>query len=264
MEKKFKFKSYLLHSSILTLLSLFACAQGEVKSNPNSPEIGVSSENPKDTSIRTEGITLEFLMGKFDYRQHPWFQKAPASITSKEIYIQKEVLSSFSKMRDAAVKEGIQLMIISGTRNFNEQKAIWERKWEKESQVLKNPKDIALKILAYSSMPSTSRHHWGTDIDINSLEPSYFKSGKGLKEYTWLCANGPKYGFYQVYTSKKNGRTGYSEEHWHWSYLPLASQYLEQYNQLVKLEDIKGFKGSESAISIDVIKNYVNGIEKYK
>lgn len=184
-------------------------------------------------------------------------------MSSKDIFIQKAALKSFVAMHRAAKKEKINLTIISGTRSFNEQKAIWERKWEKESKKLKNPKDIALKILTFSSMPSTSRHHWGTDIDINSLEPSYFQSGKGMKEYKWLKSNGPKYGFFQVYTSKKNGRTGYSEEPWHWSYLPLAKDFLKTYNAIITLHDIKGFKGAETAKSIDVIKLYVNGIEKY-
>ena len=53
-------------------------------------------------------------------------------------------------------------------------------------------------------MPSTSRHHWGTDIDLNSLNNSYFSSGKGLKEYDWLTTNANHYGFYQVYTDEKN------------------------------------------------------------
>ena len=34
-------------------------------------------------------------------------------------------------MYNAAKKEGIALKIISGTRNFNEQKTIWERKWKR-------------------------------------------------------------------------------------------------------------------------------------
>ena len=36
-------------------------------------------------------------------------------------------------------------------------------------------KKIALQILLYCSMPSTSRHHWGTDIDIHHYNGnSYF------------------------------------------------------------------------------------------
>lgn len=115
-------------------------------------------------------------------------------------------------MADSAAKEGIVLKALSGTRSYAEQKNIWDNKW---NIYFKNGDSIGTmkKILLYSSMPSTSRHHWGTDIDINSLEPSYFANGKGLKEYTWLVNNAPKFGFCQVYDDlKKTGRTGYQEE----------------------------------------------------
>ena len=63
--------------------------------------------------------------------------------------------------------------------------------------------DKAIDILTYSSMPGTSRHHWGTDIDFNSLENSYFDAGDGLKVYEFLKRCGEELGFMQVYTSKK-------------------------------------------------------------
>lgn len=208
-------------------------------------------------------ITKDFLMGKFDYRAHPLFTKVPARMSGKDLYVQKETLDAFQRMHEAALKDSINLKIISGTRNFAEQKSIWENKWKKEIVAQKTPKAAALKILEYSSMPSTSRHHWGTDIDINSVDGSYFRKGKGLKEYKWLVANGPSFGFYQTYTPKDKGRTGYSVEEWHWSYMPLAKKYLEMYNSKISYKDIKGFNGCETAAEIDIIKNFVNGIEKY-
>ena len=54
--------------------------------------------------------------------------------------------------------------------------------------------------------------------------------------------------------------TGYEEEKWHWSYLPVAGWYLKQYPIDVGYDHITGFLGSEAAPGIDVIKNYVQGI----
>ena len=45
------------------------------------------------------------------------------------MYLQKEVIIAFQQLKLAAASEGVSLRIISGTRNFWEQKAIWERKW---------------------------------------------------------------------------------------------------------------------------------------
>jgi hypothetical protein len=100
-------------------------------------------------------------------------------------------------------------------------------------------------------------------LDINSLENSYFESGKGLKEYNWLCENASKFGFCQVYTSKKNSkRTGYEMEKWHWSYLPESTKLLNEYHAKITYADIKGFKGSNLAQKINFIPSFVDGISK--
>ena len=184
-------------------------------------------ETPLDTIQIVEEvqpyITKNFILGKFDYRKDSTFVKVSSKHSTKSVHLQNEVYTAFLEMLDSASKVGIELKIISGTRNFEEQKAIWERKW-KTYQNLK-PLERTLKILEYSSMPSSSRHHWGTDIDLNSLNNSYFNSGKGLNEYQWLTTHANDFGFYQVYTEKNKDRTGYNLEKWHWSYLPLASKY---------------------------------------
>jgi hypothetical protein len=235
--------------------SVVSHAENETKTS-NYTVVSTESIASKDSLI-----TKEFLLGKFNYRNHDLFVRVPKELSSKELYIQREVLDAFSKMHDSAALEKIELTIVSGTRNFEEQKRIWENKWQRERANFQTPKETALKILEYSSMPSTSRHHWGTDIDINSVESAYFKSKKGAAEYSWLLKNANRFGFFQTYTSKENGRTGYSMEEWHWSFFPLAKNYLVRYNQLILNSDITGFMGCETAIDIDIIKNYVNGIE---
>jgi hypothetical protein len=110
-------------------------------------------------------------------------------------------------------------------------------------------------------MHGTTRHHWGTDIDINSLENSYFKSGAGKKLYDWMLLHAAEYGFHQTYTDKSKGRTGYEEEKWHWSYLPLSGPFLEEYKKQISYTDITGFSGSQVAAELKVIETYVQGIE---
>jgi LAS superfamily LD-carboxypeptidase LdcB len=172
-----------------------------------------------------------------------------------------EVNWAFEEMAAAAEKEGIVLKVISGGRNFNMQKSIWERKWNARRPNFKSDKETALDILKYSSMPGTSRHHWGTDLDINSLEPSYFASGKGKKEYDWLQKNAGSFGFCQTYDNKQaSGRSGYSEEKWHYSYMPISSVLLSQYNEQITHEKLTGFLGCSTAKEIDVIPFYANGI----
>lgn len=209
-----------------------------------------------DTTHRA--ISKEYLLGKIDYDKDSSFVLVNSEMTSKPIYLHKECYTAFKSMHTAAKEDGISLTIISGSRNFFDQKRIWETKWKRYSNL--SPQERALKILEYSSMPATSRHHWGTDIDINNLNDTYFNSGNGKLEYEWLTQNANSFGFYQVYTSKENGRTGYNEEKWHWSYLPLASKYLEAYNLQITYEELSDFLGADIAKDINVIKLYVNGI----
>ena len=230
--------------------------------------INCESVNNKDSNndihiskneLNFSNYNKNLLLGKFDYRKDSSFVIISKNLSSKTIYINKVVNDSFLKMSANAKDDGINLIVVSGTRNFIEQKRIWERKWNNSIQV--SPINKALKILEYSSMPSTSRHHWGTDIDLINLNNSYFNDGKGLKEYNWLFNNAHKYGFYQVYTDKVHGRTGYNMEKWHWSFKPLSDHYLDLYLKNINYSDINGFQGSDIAKEIDVISQYVNGIE---
>ncbi|MGH7249837.1 MAG: D-alanyl-D-alanine carboxypeptidase family protein, partial [Minisyncoccia bacterium] len=117
-----------------------------------------------------------------------------------------------------------------------------------------------MKILEYIAAPGTSRHHWGTDIDINGANISYFEN-EGNEEYLWLVQNAGSFGFCQTYRSKNlDGRTGYKEERWHWSYLPLSRGFTEEYKNLITNEDIRGFSGDQYASGEDLINNYVLSI----
>lgn len=236
--------------------SLAVCCSSKSK---NTTEKIINLEKISIDSINLKIYNKNYLMGKFDYKSDSSFSIAPSIYTYKTIFLKKVVLDSFIKMAEEAKKSEINLKIISGTRNFFEQKGIWERKWNNLSGLTDIEK--AKKILEFSSMPSTSRHHWGTEIDVNNLNNSYFSKGQGLKEYTWLVENADKFGFFQPYTSKNNGRTGYNEEKWHWSFKPISYQCLKVFKDSISHEDINDFLGHNTAPKIDVIPNYVDGIE---
>lgn len=238
------------------------CTTASHKSNKElDPEDSIFCSFPKPV-LPNDTILLNHLLGKFDYTKDSYFTPVAPEHCSKPMYLQKETYKKFKEMYAAAKKDGVILKIISGTRNFSEQKSIWERKWNVNIKTM-DSLSAAKKILLYSSMPTTSRHHWGTDMDINSLENSYFDSGQGLKEYNWLKKNARKYGFCQVYTDKKVvARDGYQLERWHWSYIPLASQYLKKYNELVNYNLVKGFQACELAPKLRSKEEYVNGIDK--
>lgn len=214
--------------------------------------------------------TKDELLGKIIPSTDFGFTLAPKKLTTRKgVYVRNQALYAFAEMQDAAKKDGVNLLIVSGTRNFFDQKAIWEDKWNGWRLASGNflspePEDDeeqAKIILQYSAMPGTSRHHWGTDIDINSVSPYYFTTRQGQRVYQWLVQHGDEYGFCQTYTKKGEERSsGHEEEKWHWSYMPLSSEFLKQYRDLITEEDIANFKGSETAKSLEIFDRYVDSI----
>lgn len=239
------------------MLCMFACNCQE----DGRVQKGYSAAMTRTTdSIPAAKIDTDYLLGKFDPASHPDFVAVGKPYSDKSgMSLRKEAFAAFKKMFEAAEKEGVVLKIISSTRNFERQKEIWEGKWTRFAKDAPVAKDRALKILEYSSMPGSSRHHWGTDVDLNDLNnPAFEKGGKYEKVYAWLSAHAHEYGFCQPYTAGRP--SGYHEEKWHWSYTPLSKSFLEQYKNTISETDIKGFKGAETATEIGIVKNYVLGI----
>ena len=206
----------------------------------------------------TPVYTRAEIIGQFDPSSHPRFVRVSSQWSEKTVYLRKSVNDAFVEMAKDARKDGVHLRIVSGTRNHERQKEIWTEKWNRFEG---NSEEKAKEILKYSSMPGTSRHHWGTDFDLNSVESAYFENGTGLKIYEWLDANAWKYGFFQPYNELGDHRnTGYKEEKWHWSYYPESRKILKVYNTIINYKDIQGFEGAELSQSFHVIDTYVNAI----
>jgi LAS superfamily LD-carboxypeptidase LdcB len=174
---------------------------------------------------------------------------------TKDKLLHKTAFKAFEEMRKAAKQKYIDIKIVSGYRSFNHQLSIWNRKYQLySSQGLTGP-EILEEITKYSAIPGTSRHHWGTEIDIidaNNSKPesnilkaeNYHETGNYCELNQWMQKNAHNFGFYQVYTNDKN-RTGFSYEPWHYSFKPLAKKYFESYikidlSSIYKNEDILG------------------------
>jgi LAS superfamily LD-carboxypeptidase LdcB len=248
-----KYTIYL--TGLLASAWLWASACGETAQA--NPQAAVSAKPEKTVP---PGVDINYLMGKFDQMKDKRFDTVAMQYTTKPLMmLRNEAYEAFKKMHAAAKKDGVALTIISSTRNFQQQKAIWEAKWSKTAGQAPEPLQRAKVILQYSAMPGASRHHWGTDIDLNGLNNADFnKGGKFEKTYDWLVQHAHEYGYCQPYTAGRN--QGYNEERWHWSYMPLSAELTRQYAENITDKDLEGFKGSETAVSVGIVENYVKGI----
>lgn len=162
--------------------------------------------------------------------------------------LHKQVVADFTALQLAAKKQGFTLHIASAFRSFDRQLSIWNNKYSGITAILdKNEEPIDIqqiseieklyKLLHWSALPSASRHHWGTDIDVYDptllpakqslqLQKSEYLAGGYFSELTeWLSQNIQQFGFYRPY---QNDQGGVAQEPWHISYFPLADDFLSQ------------------------------------
>lgn len=211
-------------------------------------------------------ISIDKLIGQFNEKKDNDFISLDSTIlpvNKSGMYLQKEPTEQLIKAYQDFKKQHpkIPFVVVSATRNYSYQNGIWQRKWNTLFPKLKNEQQTAVDILQYSSMPGSSRHHWGTDFDITSLSSDYFKQdSQGKILHQWLEENMPKYGFCRPFSEGRSG--GYQPEEWHWSYKPIAKEYLKQYQMILEQEPAKiisklNFSGYNKITLADLLKEYV-------
>jgi D-alanyl-D-alanine carboxypeptidase len=255
-------KAHFLVIGVVGLVaSLFACSEESPESAAHRVN-GISLANDTLGIEPCAEITRAMLHGRVDPASDSAFARIPSELSTKSnLFLRQDALEAFKNMASAARSAGITLKVISATRSWEHQRSIWNRKWNSPKYMGFEPLQRAERILEYSSMPGSSRHHWGTDLDLNSLENAYFEEGSGAAVYAWLTQNAADYGFVQVYGDQRNGRPGYREEKWHWSYWPLAQDFLRCYLEEQENHSFDGFDGAEFSDSLGIVERYVAGID---
>jgi len=193
------------------------------------------------SSIRPQEFSKDILMGKGD-----------PLLLGEGYNLRKEAHQAFLKMSAAAQKSGFKIKVVSSYRNYAHQNRIWERKYKKFTQEGLSPIEAIQKIIEYSTIPGTSRHHWGTDIDIvdgNAFQPkdgllleqNFEGDGPFCPFKEWLDIHANTFGFYLVYTNDKK-RKGFKYEPWHYSYAPLSIAMLKAYKKIDIITELKNVK----------------------
>jgi len=209
--------------------------------------IGVRSGFPYQAAL---SVSTEELVGK---------EPPPLSGDSAHLKLRKLAFEAFSEMRKEARRDQIEIDAVSSYRDFAHQRRIWNRKFEAHIAEGLSSEEAIARIVKYSAIPGTSRHHWGTEADVidaaarpqpkdDPLQRKYYEKGgpfEGLAR--WLRENASRYGFFQVYTDDP-ARNGFAYEPWHISLaelsIPLLKQFLEASIERYVVD--KTVKGSRS------------------
>jgi D-alanyl-D-alanine carboxypeptidase len=114
---------------------------------------------------------------------------------------------AWARMRDAAVRDDVQLQIVSAFRSVEYQLGILKRKLDGGQSIE--------KILRVSAAPGYSEHHSGRALDLSTpgfaaLEEEFENSAA----FAWLSTNAQNYGFRLSYP--RSNVHGIAYEPWHW------------------------------------------------
>lgn len=197
--------------------------------------------------------------------------------------LQQDTAVALATMSAAAKSQGIEIQICSGYRSFAAQLNIWNTKAlgtrtlldidsHPVSIINKSDKELVELILLWSALPGTSRHHWGTDIDLYDanaiagknlrlITSEYQESGPCGRLHTWLVQCSHEFGFYFPF---QQGLSGVSPEPWHLSFFPVANQYLNQFklDKVTSILDDTDIELKEVLMAKipDIVKEYVHRV----
>ncbi len=182
-------------------------------------------------------------------------------IEGTKTLVHKQMFSDFLRLQRDAAQEGLDLQIASAFRDYNRQLGIWNAKSRGERVLLdKNEKplefstlssdEIIFSILRWSALPGSSRHHWGTDVDIYDgktqrredvklMTSECIDGGPAARLHQWLDDRmnmNEAYGFFRPY---KTERDGIAPEQWHISYLPIARRMADNFTFIVFKKNIE-------------------------
>jgi LAS superfamily LD-carboxypeptidase LdcB len=161
--------------------------------------------------------------------------------------VHPELVVPLQQLADQAKTAGFELAVASSYRSFARQLVIWNAKARGERPLLDSEGqplqvgqmsevEILWAILRWSALPGTSRHHWGTDIDVfdRSSMPAEYQlqlipaetEGQGVFAafHKWLTIylDNDTSGFFRPYALD---RGGVAPEPWHLSFKPMANEF---------------------------------------
>lgn len=184
------------------------------------------------------------------------------------------VREAFELMQRAAIRNGLDLQLVSSYRSFDRQCAIWNNKWlgktelrDANSSVIAPSKlsdiDKLHAILTWSALPGGSRHHWGTDIDVydrsavkrwdgtfSLIEEEYESKGPCHALALWLQRHMHEFGFFRPFEINKGG---VACEPWHLSYQVTAQVFEDNRDINLLRNAIKAANIEGKAIIMDNI-----------
>ena len=138
-----------------------------------------------------------------------WLALAGHDRYQRPTWLHPAAALGWQHLQAAALREGVVLEAISGSRSHDYQRGIFERKLARGQTVD--------EILTVNAAPGFSEHHGGRALDIGTPgEPPAEESFESTPAFAWLQGNGAAFGFQLSYP--RGNPHGINYEPWHWAH----------------------------------------------
>ena len=205
---------------VALVVVLAGATSGAIEHDHSDVYLALVNKNhplPKDWEKKVNLITVKNCLGE-------------------EVIIEHDAYEAYTLLRNALLREGVQIELDSVYRSIEDQQETWD--W-----FMENYGDEYTR--GHISPPGYSEHHTGLALDIFIM-----KDGKEIRENEEMVADTedfakvhellPKYGFILRYLPGKKDITGYDPEPWHLRYIAYKNVAKEITEQGLTLEEYLG------------------------
>lgn len=168
----------------------------------------------EEKTFRADDKSLFFLIDKKHTASSSYAPKDLVFLKKNSLFdlnktgmkIRPEAYSALNEMAQAALNEGIRLLVSSAYRSYSYQENLFNY-WVSVDGLEEAERE--------SSRPGTSQHQLGTAVDFGSISDDFDKTQMGQ----WIYKNAADYGWSLSFPKGYEDVTGYRWECWHFRYI---------------------------------------------
>ena len=168
----------------------------------------------EEKTFRQDDKSLFFLIDKKHTASSSYVPKDLVSLKKNSLFdlnkagmkIRPEAYSALNEMAQAALNDGIRLLVSSAYRSYSYQENLFNHYVNV---------DGLEEAERESSRPGTSQHQLGTAVDFGSISDDFDKTQMGQ----WIYKNAADYGWSLSFPKGYEDVTGYRWECWHFRYI---------------------------------------------
>lgn len=168
----------------------------------------------EEKTFRADDKSLFFLIDKKHTASSSYAPKDLVSLKKNSLFdlnkagmkIRAEAYSALNEMAQAALNDGIRLLVSSAYRSYSYQENLFNY-WVSVDGLEEAERE--------SARPGTSQHQLGTAVDFGSISDDFDKTQMGQ----WIYKNAADYGWSLSFPKGYEDVTGYRWECWHFRYI---------------------------------------------